>query len=241
VKALLRFLLAIPAILLPQRYRRHFAVLDEFDQRRAAFAAGIAQMLLFIALWGLGLILFIDANAKELAIAMKAQSAEGALASETLQFALGAGWFVLYIFRPQSLVILYFILEGFVRWLAALLQGEIVGSLPLVIIAGIHGWFSKWEDERKLPPLVPDLVEEVGREEFQLRIWSCRPRPEWDPLITISYADKLYEVVRHEFTDGPRPFLILLRNKPASKIVRGLHHYSPDELMQEKAKAVARV
>lgn len=241
VKALLRFLLAIPAVLLPQRYRRHFEVLDEFDQRRAALFAGVVQMLLFIALWGVGLFLFIDRNAKELAAAMMKANADEMMGSEMFQFAFGAGWFLLYLVRPQSLILLYFILEGFIRWLAALIQGEIVGTLPILIVATVHGWFSKWEDERKLPPLVADRVEEVGREEFQLRIWSCRPRPEWDQLLTISYADKLYEVVRHEFTEGARPFLILLRLKPAHKIVRGLHQYAPDELLQPKAKAVARV
>ena len=67
-----------------------------------------------------------------------------------------------------------------------------------------------------------------------LRILTCRLRPNWNHLMTISYQDELYEIVRQEQGTKPRQFRYLLRRKPEGKVVRGLHHYSPDELLPRK-------
>jgi hypothetical protein len=75
-------------------------------------------------------------------------------------------------------------------------------------------------------------VAECNGTDYDLRIESCRPKP-WTALTTISYNDQLYEVAR-EFTGSPpRRFVYLLRKAPERKLVRGLHHYSPEETLHK--------
>jgi hypothetical protein len=64
----------------------------------------------------------------------------------------------------------------------------------------------------------------------ELRIASCRPK-DWNAALTISYEDHLYEVARSFEEAPPRRFVYLLRRAPQSKVVRGLYHYDPNEVL----------
>ena len=50
--------------------------------------------------------------------------------------------------------------------------------------------------------------------------------------MTVSYEDQLYEVASQEEGTPPRRFVYLLRPKPDHKVVRGLHHYDPEEALK---------
>ncbi len=230
MRRILAFLFALPATLLPARYRPRTSLFDEFDIRPAAMVSGIVQMAIIAVLWWLGYRHYVDlrvGGAKNVVVGMAEKGGETAI--------MGYGVYLLieYCLLPQTLLLFYFLFEGGVRFVAAFVHGELVPTLPLVGVAALHTLLDKKRDERELPPLVIDKVERVDNPDCQLRIWTCRVR-EWNNLTTISYEDELYEVVRHEIGALPRPVMYELRRKPEGKIVRGLHHYSPDELLPKE-------
>jgi hypothetical protein len=164
-----------------------------------------------------------------------ARGAEEALISRGAQFGMGFVSMVEYIFHPFSLLLIYFTLEGAVRFYAAAITEEIVGTLPLHLVAWAQERMGRARAERALGPRVPDLVESVYSPEFDLRIFSCRPKRHWDQLITVSYDDQLYAVVGEQPGKPPYRFIYELRKVPRGWIVRNVHHYSPDEVLREEA------
>lgn len=231
MRAIVAFLVALPCSYLPPRYRPKTNLFDDFDLRPAAAASGVVQTLAcaFIAWWSY--IAFLDAHVKELGGVILKHGLDEKLANPYMQYSMGIWGMFLYLAQPRTLVLIYFAVEGVVRFMPPIITGEVVGTLPLYLVAMLHNRFSRWDAERALPPLVADRVEHVAAGDHELRIWSCRPRPSWDHLMTVSYEDQLYEVVRQELAARPRPFVYMLRKRPEGKVVRGLHHYHPDELL----------
>ena len=82
--------------------------------------------------------------------------------------------------------------------------------------------------------MVPDTIERGDGTRYELRISSCRPKGNWDKWMTVMYEEKLYEIAAAELGQPPRPYLYLLRTKPESKVIRGLHRYDPNEVFQEE-------
>jgi hypothetical protein len=98
----------------------------------------------------------------------------------------------------------------------------------VLIISLLHAQLGSWRDESQMGKRIPDRVECV--EAGLLQISSCRPKP-WNRLTTISYDDVLYDLDSTKKGRSPRQFVYLLRKKPISGVVRGLHHYSPDDVL----------
>jgi len=138
-----------------------------------------------------------------------------------------------YLFSPTALLLGYLVFEGVVRFLVGLATGEAVGLFLLYPIAWAHAAFGGWQAAAALGPLVVDTVTRGDGKEFDLRIATCRHRPNWDRLMTISYEDQLYEIAKQEEGPLPRRFLYLLRKMPEHKVVRGLHLYDPTELLRK--------
>jgi hypothetical protein len=149
---------------------------------------------------------------------------------------IGLGAFVLvgFVLQPLTIVLLYFAAEGGSRGLAALMAGEIRGSLPIWMVAFLQNKVEAWREEAKLGPRISDHVEKMPRDSNDLRIASCRPKPDWDDRVTISYQQALYEVGSQETGSAPRPFVYLLRPKPEYKVIRALRYYAPDEVLKAK-------
>jgi hypothetical protein len=51
--------------------------------------------------------------------------------------------------------------------------------------------------------------------------------------MTVAYEGEFYEIVREEQTAPPRRFVYLLRKIPPGKVIRGLHHYRPEESLEK--------
>lgn len=151
----------------------------------------------------------------------------------------GAGIFSVfeYALNPVSLILLYMILESTVRMIGALAMKTSIGTLPLHLIAIVHQRLSKRRAQRALGPVVTDLVQRGDGTVFDLRIHSSRPKENWDRLMTIFYQDELYEVAGEENGEPPRRFVYLLRKMPPGKVVRGMHHYRPDEVLPPDSRA----
>jgi hypothetical protein len=217
------FLIGTFASLLPERYRTRI--------QTSSASALISAVLQFVVCLGCFVFGFLNFSRSEVfggtTTALHAMEVGGDSALA------GSGIFVLmeYMIRPTTLLLVYFLVEGIVRGVAAFLTGEIVPTMPLAVMAWLHGKLSYTKAERALGERVPDAVEALESPDVSLRIHSCRPKERWDPLMTIFYKDEMYEVAEEERGDLPRRFIYLLRRKPDDKIVRGIHHYDPNEVL----------
>lgn len=220
---MLLFILGKFASLLPQRYRPWIQI-----NASAAFASGIAQILLCLGLFIYRYLMFVQNNVfGGTAIELKAMQVGGETALS------GSGLFVLaeYMIQPLTVVLVYFAFEGIVRATAAFVTGEFVPTLPLAIMGWLHGKIEEIRAERKLGKRVADEVEVLNSPDVKLRIDSCRPKRNWDHRITVFYGDELYEVADRLEAESPRRFVYLLRRKPENKLVRGTYHYHPEEVL----------
>ena len=215
--------------LLPQRYRRWLETRGGGHLTAAGILSGALQFLgcLSIVLWRF--FVFRQQRVNQ----WIADTGGGALGSTLGQFAVGSMTYLEYLTQPLTLVLLYFTLEGAARLVAGVVTGEVVGTLPLQVVAWAHGKVESWWGERKLGPRIVDTVEEGDGKRYDLRISSCRPK-QWHRLLTIVYEDVFYELAGEERGQPPRPFVYLLRNAPASKVIRGHHYYDPSEPLLEE-------
>ena len=133
-----------------------------------------------------------------------------------------------YFFTWRGLLFAAFFFDGAVRLLATFAR-QSLGVFPLYFAAWMHAALARRSARKRQPALVADLVEGPNSA-GELKISSCRSRKNWDKWMTIIYEEKLYEIAGAELRDGPRPYLYLLRPKPESKVIRGLHRYHPDEV-----------
>lgn len=220
----LLFILGNFALLLPERYRSRLEV-----SASSALVSGATQFV-----FCLGIFIYRYAHFAQntlfgnTTVLLKAAETGGDTAI------MGSGIFVLleYMIQPLTLALVYFTFEGLVRGSAALVTGEIVPTLPLATIGWIHRKMEAVHAEMALGKRVSDQVESVDSPDIKLRIQSCRPKVSWDHRITVSYKDELYEVAEEQSGGPPRRFVYLLRHKPANKLVRGIHHYDPDEALR---------
>ena len=227
---MLALLTSIFVSLVPRRYRWRFLDDPEVSMKRGALLSGVVEFVLcaFLLWWRYPR--FFAARMEEAHAA--ALKVGGDRITEGV-YAFGRGGFSLfeYLIHPLTLVLLYFVIEGTVRLATATATGEVLPTLPLQLVAWTHGLIERKQHERWLGPRMVDLVK-PGAVDYDLRIESCRPKP-WTALSTISYEDQLYEVVRSVDGTPPRRFVYLLRKAPLSKVVRGLHHYRPEETLEE--------
>jgi hypothetical protein len=143
-------------------------------------------------------------------------------------FAYGQFAALEYMFRPLTLVLLYFAIEGAVRIFSAVASDVNLPTMPLQVLAWAHDYAAGHYQEAKMGKRVADAVGPGVAGKYDLKIESCRPK-QWNPLITIRYNDRMYELQGEESGQAPRRFVYLLRLKPEHKIVRGLHDYDPEE------------
>jgi hypothetical protein len=171
--------------------------------------------------------------------ALKKGAAVGTQALSPMAAAFGMGFTTLveYIFSPLTLLLIYFSIEGALRLLAALVVDECTGTMPLYLLAWALERAGKARKERQFGPRVPDEVQHCEGISYDLVIASCRPKKNWDRLISIEYQDQLYELFEEKKGFPPRPHIYQLRMHPRGKVVRGIHHYQPDEALTEKERA----
>lgn len=146
---------------------------------------------------------------------------------------IGPAAFLEYFFTWQGLLLAFFFLDGVLRLLAAI-AGQALGIMPLYALVWIQDTFEKRAARKKQTPLVVDVMEGPASPNGELRICSCRPRRNWDRWMTVMYGDRLYEIARAEAAPPPRPYVYVLRPKPESKVIRGLHRYHPEEVFSLK-------
>lgn len=199
------FLFALLLSILPPRYRRAYLQNAGGRLLLAASLASFFEIVIVCVLYAKGFVEYIP------------------------RASIGPAAFLEYFFTWQGLCLAFFFLDGAIRLLAAV-AGQAVGTIPLYVVSWIHDLFDRRAIRKQECPLVPDLVERTDTSGGELRILTCRPRKNWDKWTTVMYEEKLYEIAGATLDDGPRPYIYLLRLKPESKVIRGLHRYRPDEV-----------
>jgi hypothetical protein len=164
-----------------------------------------------------------------------AHGAEHVLAVPAAQFGMGYVVTMEYLFHPFTLVLIYFTVEGVVRFFAALVTEEIVGTLPLHIVAWGEERWGVARAERALGPRVSDTVEQMYSPDYDLRVFSCRSKRGWDRMITVSYDGQFYEVLDEQPGKPPHHFIYRLRKSRPGRLIRAVHHYDPQQVLQKEA------
>lgn len=149
---------------------------------------------------------------------------------DTAVRAFGVVFLLEYLIHLTTLILLFFALEGFVRAITAWVSGEVLPSLPLFALSVLQGRLGEHRRERRLGARVPDEVKASADGE-SLEIASCRAKP-WTRLTTISHDGGFYEVMDEQTASPPRAFVYLLRKKSVGSVIRGIHNYHPNEVLQ---------
>jgi len=199
------FLVALLISFLPPRYRKPFEHKARTHLTRAAQASSFFELVIVAVFYARGLVDYFPSAS------------------------IGPAAFLEYFFTWQGLILAFFFADGALRLLASF-AGQTLGTMPLYAVAWIHDSLDRRGARKREIPLVTDTVEGPAGPEEELRISSCRPRKNWDKWMTVMYEEKLYEIAAAELAAPPRPYIYILRPKPESKVIRGLHRYSPDEV-----------
>jgi hypothetical protein len=228
---------AMVVALLPRQYRSRWAWASEANLRGPTIFSGLAEAVISLGLIILRYFVFFQWRMGTMAdAALKRGSGDEALANMAAQFGMGFTVLVEYAFSPLTLLLVFFSIEGVLRLFAAWIGDECTGTMPFYLMAWGLDRAAKARKERQLGPRVPDLLQYCKGISYDLCIASCRPKPGWDRLITIEYEDELYELFEEKKGFPPRPHIYQLRKLSPGRVIRGLHHYHPDEALTEKQR-----
>lgn len=196
--------------LVPERYRKSWPIRDAADMRGPAMVSGMLEFLIGAP----GSLLYVG---------------------EAFDVAKQGGGFSGLILNP-FLPFVFIFAEGGVRFLAALSSGEILPTLPLFLIAAIHNRTDAKAAEHSLGSRVIDQVERSTGKRYDLRVFSCRPKPHWNSYMTIRFDNEFYQLSGEERASGPRQFVYLLRKNPVGRIVVVVYEYSPEDVLDPNAQ-----
>ena len=150
----------------------------------------------------------------------------------------GGGVFMMaeFIMTPINAFLLYEFFEGVVRYLAASISDQIIGILPLYAVSGIHGLIDKAKYKEYVGKLVPDNVARgSGKEGYDLKVYSCRPKLKWNPYMTVEFEGVFYQYFKEEYGAAPRRFVYYLRKQHVGVPAVVIDHYKIDDVMKPEA------
>ncbi|HEU5403409.1 MAG TPA: hypothetical protein VFU86_18785 [Terriglobales bacterium] len=229
---MIQFLFGFGVVLLPERFRKKWLPQWHGNLRTSAVVSGVLQSLTALGVLVARYPRFVNEQVAQIDVRVINGMAEKG--GDTAVRGIGIILLAAYVLLPTSILLIYFAFEGVVRFVAAVTTGEVVGTLPLALVDMAGQKWSAYYSEKKQGPRVPDLVSvpPIDGSGYDLSIASCRQKPGWDHLMTITYNEALYEVVDYVEGDEPRKHVYLLRLAPIHKVVRGLHNYDPEEVVK---------
>jgi hypothetical protein len=185
-------------LLLPPRYRSRIPAAEDTG-RGIAIASGLAQLLIAGALYTLRFIHFGRGNveiARLLIQEANKRSPENPLVLPTP--AVGILVLTELLFKPLNIFLFYLFFEALVRTLAAIADDK-VGSLPLYLVSALQSLWSRAQYKRSLGPLIADhLVRFGGKQGYDLKVYSCRPKLNWNPSMTVEFEGTFYQYFQEE-------------------------------------------
>ncbi len=64
-----------------------------------------------------------------------------------------------------------------------------------------------------------------------MKIYSCKPKPDWNYYITVEFEGQLYQMFKEEPGPEPRPFVFYLRKNPVGRQATVIRPYKPDDVL----------
>jgi hypothetical protein len=229
MKGLLEYIGSIFVTLLPPRYRKDTML------RGPAITCGIAETVVAVSVLAIRLVLFSREADLFQQSGLSPELIYEAAGKVGERAAYGSGIFLMinFIFRPLNMFILYLVIEGVVRAIAALVGHQVIGSLPLYAISGVHSLIDKKKYKGYIGELVRDHVVRGGEKQgYDLKVYSCRPKLHWNPYMTIEFEDQFYQYFKEEHGAAPRRFIYFLRNSPTGRAVVVIDHYKIDDVFK---------
>ena len=229
---MIAYLTGLGLALVPEAWRQRWFRETPANLISGAIVTGVLQLLVCLAALGWRYPAFVRSQFTGGVTTATMSAAEKG--GETAVMGLGPLLLVAYLIQPLSLLLLYFLLEGLTRAVAAVVSSEALPTTPLFLLSLLDARARAYRREQAMGPRVIDVVQVEGV--CDLLIASCRPKS-WTLLTTIRYQDQLYELVKTNQGAAPRRVLYLLRRIPPHKLVRGVHDYAIDEALPEKERA----
>jgi hypothetical protein len=223
---LLTAILGVIASFFPARYRQ--GRWGDSVEATTATLSGIAECLC-CAFWFVArLIEQFNSMAAPVGMAILNNSTKD-VDGRTLTLTTGVLGLANFMFQPANLLLFYLAAEGAVRALAALFSDQFLPTLPLSALARLHDLAESFDRYLRLGPRVVDRIEAGDGTSHDLRVMSCRPKENWNRLITIRFRDESYILVGQDAGEKPRPFIYRLRKNPIGRLVLVIRDYSLEE------------
>ena len=231
--------------LLPRPWRAALVRGEQIHWSRATFISGIViggGCLLALLGWYL---YFIQAAAGEQAgvtlEALNQREPPKGLTGAGASYAMGLASLVAFALQPLTWVLTYFSIEGVWRAVAAAITEESPASLPFVVLAAVTRALQKREYEYRVPLVADAVTRGEGKEAWDLRVASCRAKPDWIPPLTIRYHNEFFKVVGESQVGATpaRPHVYLLKRVPPNEALRGVQDYSPEDLLKHEREEPA--
>jgi hypothetical protein len=129
---------------------------------------------------------------------------------------IGMFGYVWFWLNSVTWIVGYFGLEGVTRSLAALVTGEAYGTLPLCAVDYL---FRRAIRPRPKPELqlVADEISPGEATTSDLKIPSCRAKPDWNYPFTVRYAGAYFQVVANVNPRGGSAAICLFAASAASR------------------------
>ena len=138
--------------------------------------------------------------------------------------------------HPLSIIGYYCFFEGVVRTMAALVAHQTIGTLFLYPVAMVHDLWDRARYRKYVGPLIEDeIVRGATRSDYDLKIYSCRPKLDWSSHITIEFEGEFYQLLRCEAGPPPLRFVYYLRKNPVGRLVVQIRHYRPGDLASDQS------
>jgi hypothetical protein len=224
--------------LLPRRWRQRLPKAEAVDWERAAAISGILEMLLaLVALGNWYLFVLPQMYGISFDAATRASSDD----TITDYHVRGAAW-ILFMLQPLTWLLLYFFLEGAVRFCGGAFAENVLGTLPLAIVDRILFWRTYRDKERvagewksyvgsvrewMMVARLPDVADEsrYGPEEEVLEIWASRRKDGWEAPRIVRVDETYYRLEEGFVESGERPFHYRLRKLAAGVMGRSVILY----------------
>jgi hypothetical protein len=206
--------------LLPKSYWGRWRPSSTVDLQRSAMMSGACEFLIGAMLLFRRFVPFVIARAHQLK-----PLAHG---NQGTQLYLSGVLMAEYLVQPLSVLLVCLVGEGFVRWCAVWSVEDVLPSLPLKIASIVQARHERTRQEKRLGPIIPDVMDALKDREFAIRILSCRAKEGWRESVTIIVDEDLYELAKLGTGTPTHPFEYLLRKYPPGKVIRGAYRYEGD-------------
>jgi len=228
------YLLGPLLALLPRRWRARLVPEAAVDWPRAVLVSGLAECVTcLVAL--IGWYLYAIQKYIDLQVAPRLNLPRDVPGNE---YAIGFAALIMVVTHPVSWALFYFWLEGAFRAFAALITEETPGSLPLVLMDRLIFRAQRWREEARVPLVWDEVARGDGKQSWDLKVTSCRPKPSWRYPLAISYEEEFFQVIGEalDAVTAERPHVYLLRRPHPAEALRGPEHYDPHDALREESE-----